>query len=77
MPRGKAGANLPGPELSLQDLGMSTGYLGTQVSVGEICEMEGGNPIIVFSYLMDRYRKKGARSFFKMHSKKMKDHRHK
>lgn len=76
MPRRKAGANLPGPELPLQDLGTS-GYLGTQLSVGEIYEMEGGNPITVFSYLMYSYREKEARSFFKMHSKKRKDHRHK
>lgn len=77
MPRGKARANLPGPELSLQDLGTSIGYLGTQASVSKIYQMEGGNPIAVFSYLMGSYREKGARSFFEMHSERLKDHRHK
>lgn len=77
MPRGKAGSSLPGLELSLQDLEMLIDYLGTQVSVHETYPMEGGNPIIVFRYLMGIYRGKGARPFFEVCRERMTDHRHK
>lgn len=66
MLRGKAGANLPGLESCLQDLGMSINYSDTQVSVGKIHLMRGGNPVVIFSYLTGSYTEMGARFFFEV-----------